>query len=130
MAYLLNMYVVVELDGHRATTDAEATAGQEFDESVKWAWCNNLGNAIIEEFWFKMNSTSNYLEKLTTDTMNIESQMEISKDKKYGYDKLVGNVPELCEMRREHEETRLYIPLNLFFSDHPSVSFPSLSIQN
>ncbi len=80
MAYLLNMYVVVEIGGHRAKTTQETSDGWESDDSVKWAWCNKLGNAILEEFWFKMNSTSNYLEKLTTDTLNIESQLEISQN--------------------------------------------------
>jgi hypothetical protein len=73
MAYLMNIYLVVQVNGHRATTAQETTDGWESDDSVKWAWVNNLGNALIEELWFKMNSTSNYLEKLTTDTLNIES---------------------------------------------------------
>lgn len=118
----MNLYLVFNISRHAATIADNSSAA--------WAWVTNLGNAIFEEIKFKVNSGSNYLDILTTDTLNIESQLEISQERKIAYDKMIGNDPELCEMQDTHEAFQLAIPLNFFFSYAPSVAFPSISIQN
>lgn len=122
--------MVAQISGATVQTAAEVTAGYNNDSSVAWAWVTNLGNAMIRELRFTMNAATNYLDELTTDTLNIESQLNVPLDKLAAYNRMIGNVSELCTMQRSHPAFTLYIPLNLFFTQDLSVAFPSLAIQN
>lgn len=83
---MLSLYMVVEVSG------LDLSGTYSTDASAKWAWCTNLGNAIVKELRFSMNTSVNYLDELTTDTLNIESQLQIPLDKLHAYNRMIGNV--------------------------------------
>ena len=65
MVYLMNLYIGLTISGY--------SLSDKTNNAIKWAWCNNLGNALFENIKFKLNSGTTYLDELTSDTMAIEA---------------------------------------------------------
>ena len=55
-----------------------------------------MGTAAISSLKFKLNTTANYIDELTTDSLNIEYQLGNDENKREALDKLFGNTQANC----------------------------------
>ena len=59
--------------------------------------------------------------------MWYELSRNIAHDK--GYDKMIGNTNELCNLTNNHDSTTVYVPLQFFFCRNEGLALPLIALQ-
>jgi hypothetical protein len=95
----------------------------------KCAFVRNLGHAMLNEYEVQIGGSR--IDRQTGDFMNIQQSLGLDSNKKAAYDKMIGNVPELTEMKNRSTETKyiMYIPLNFWFCRNVGLSLPMIALQ-
>ena len=72
-----------------------------FDEYVasagKWGWVSRLGHALVKEVELEIGGTR--IDKQYGDWLNVWYELARNFAQDRGYDKLIGNTPEMGRMR-------------------------------
>ncbi len=92
-------YIYVELPNIQL--ENTSAANKEF------AWVNKIGLALI----YFIEIGGSVIERHYGDWINIWMEMTISTGHRPGYNKMIGNTPELTEFSKTKKSTKLYIPL-------------------
>jgi hypothetical protein len=96
----------------------------------------NLGEVIIEKYYIYIGGT--IIDTQYGEWLHIWNELSIESSKRYGYDKLIGNVPEIYipdqfnrikNQMNQIESTRLYTPLKFWFNRNPGLALPLISLQ-
>ena len=96
----------------------------------------NLGECIIDNCY--LNIGGNIIDKQYGEWMHIWNELSIQASKRYGYDKLIGNVPELYspddndfieENKIQIYGRKVYVPLKFWFNKNPGLALPLISLQ-
>jgi len=96
----------------------------------------NLGEVIIENYQIYIGGT--IIDKQYGEWLHIWNELSIESSKRYGYDKLIGNVPEVYLPdpfnRLQHqtvqiENQRFYVPLTFWFNKNPGLALPLIALQ-
>jgi hypothetical protein len=112
---LSNLYFVVEMP--------ELRNQPGFD--IRWV--NYLGLAMIESASIFVGGA--VMSKLWSETMFINSELEMNDERKRIFYKMIGNVPEMNQNSPPIKpRMKLYIPLNFWFVD-AGLALPMLSMQ-
>lgn len=88
-------------------------------------WVNGIGNAIIKSTTVKIGG--NTIDTQSGEWMDINSQLNVQKDKRGGYDEMLGYRYSDINIIAEDELT-LYIPLNFWFTN-PGLALPVTALQ-
>ena len=106
---------------------------------IPFQWIDGLGNRLIEEVSFDLNSQS--ISRLRGDYMEIYNQLNLSKDKKEIYDKMINSeyrssvIQDLNYNISDNgsypsiPSTRLYIPLDFWFCKNMGMALPLIAMQ-
>jgi hypothetical protein len=96
---------------------------------VEAAFVRNLGHAMLNEYEVQIGGSR--IDRQTGDFMNFNQSLGLDSNKKDAYDKMIGNVPELTELRRHEGKTvyQMYIPLNFWFCKNVGLSLPMIALQ-
>ena len=126
---LQNMYFVFTLPSVKKYKDDD-TAFEKFN------YVKNIGEVIIDNCY--VNIGGNIIDKQYGEWMHIWNELSIEASKRYGYDKLIGNIPELYSPDdhnyfRENQiqiyERKVYVPLKFWFNRNPGLALPLISLQ-
>lgn len=96
----------------------------------------NLGESIIDEYFIYIGGS--VVDKQYGEWIHIWNELSIQTSKRYGYDKLIGNVPDLYLpdsfnrlLMNEVQITqqKIYVPLKFWFNRNPGLALPLLALQ-
>lgn len=113
---------IVESDGN--------ITGEDF------RFCKNVGEVLIN--YYEIYIGGSKVDKQYGEWLHIWNELSIESSKRYGYDKLIGNIPELYLPDFNHnkvhnsvqvEERRLFIPLKFWFNRSPGLALPLIALQ-
>lgn len=96
--------------------------GHVNDTTKKNAWIKEIGHQIIDFYEIRVGDT--ILDKQTGDWLSMRSHLMISSNARKGYDVLIGNTPEMNDPSSQKDPYRLYIPLQLWFTEHTNHTLP------
>ncbi len=96
-----------------------------FDDSVKFAWCKKIGFAIIKNISIEIGGK--LIDKHYGEYLHIWDELTGNNDE--GYNKMIGNIPELYNFSTSKSSYTLYIPLRFWFTRQSGSSLPIVSLQ-
>ncbi len=96
---------------------------------AKFAWIKKIGHYIINSIWFKINDQ--LIDKQYGEWMEVWHELTKRVKKEKGYNRLIGNIPELTSYNnRPKEEYELLIPLNFWFCRNIGLALPLIALHN
>jgi len=95
--------------------------------AAPWAWVHKVGHALIQSVELNIGGTK--IDKQYTDWFNIWADLSNKVGQSRGFNKLIGNVPELTELALTHGENVLYVPLMFFFNRNDGLALPLIALQ-
>ncbi len=93
----------------------------------KWAWVSKLGHALLKNVELNIGGTQ--IDKHYGDWLNMWYELSRNTSHDRGYDKMIGNTQELCNLSRSHDQTTVYVPLQFFFCRNEGLSLPLIALQ-
>lgn len=96
----------------------------------------NLGEVLVDNYHIYIGGT--IIDKQYGEWLHIWNELSIESSKRYGYDKLIGNIPEVYLPdpfnRLQHnsvqiERQRFYVPLTFWFNKNPGLALPLIALQ-
>lgn len=96
----------------------------------------NFGESIIEEYFIYIGGT--VIDKQYGEWLHIWNELSIPTSKRYGYDKLIGNIPDLYipdpfnrvpDGATQIIGTKVYVPLKFWFNKNPGLALPLIALQ-
>jgi len=112
---ITNMYLCVELATTAATT-------------VPWGYVNRLGHALVQDV--KVEIGGSKIDQHYADWLNIWYELTHETSQERGYNKMIGNVPELTTMSTEAKQGYImYVPLVFWFNRNNGLALPLIALQ-
>ena len=108
------MYLRVSFDEYEASTG-------------KWGWVSKLGHALVKEVELEIGGTR--IDKQYGDWLNVWYELARNFAQDRGYDKLVGNTPEMTNLSKKHGSAVLYVPFKFFCNRHDGLAIPLIALQ-
>jgi len=98
------------------------------DQRVKFAWIKKIGFGMIKSIDIEINGK--IINRHYGEFMNLWAELtgKIKGNQQRGYNKMIGNIPELTEFTSEKESYTLYIPLQFWFCVNPGMALPCVSL--
>lgn len=99
-------------------------------------YIKNIGEAIIDNYYIYIGGT--IVDKQYGEWLHIWNELSLKSSKRYGYDKLIGNVPELYtpdpfnrlnNNAIQVDKQRIYVPLKFWFNKNPGLALPLIALQ-
>lgn len=96
----------------------------------------NLGEAMIDNYFIYIGGS--IIDKQYGEWLHIWNELSIESSKRYGYDKLIGNIPEiylpdpfnrLQNGSIQIEKQRFFVPLTFWFNRNPGLALPLIALQ-
>ncbi len=98
---------------------------QGLDPLTKFAWARNIGHVLIKSVSLEINDK--IIDKHYGEWMNIWSNLVYPSSD--GFDKMIGNVPELYNFTNGKNRYILFIPLYFWFCRGSCLSLPIVAMQ-
>jgi len=102
-------------------------SGGTAPNGAQWAWVENLGHALLKTI--ELTIGGQRVDYHNSDTLQIFRELTLPYDKERGYNKMIGNIPELTTLNQTHDAYTLYIPLKFFFDRNVGVALPLIALQ-
>jgi hypothetical protein len=107
-------------------------------EQENFKWIQNLGHYFVH--YSDLIIGAQRISRLYGQWMNIWTELTIDISKRPAYNDSIGNIPELTNPQNYYgdiqstsiptiNKKRLRIPLPFWFSDHPGLAIPMISLQ-
>jgi hypothetical protein len=97
------------------------------DTLTKFAWARRIGHVLIKSVSIEINGK--VIDKHFGEWLHIISTLTTVNIDDGGFDKMIGNVPELYEFSNGKEEYTLYIPLYFWFCRATGLALPLIALQ-
>jgi len=116
---ITKIYLMVKLD--------KVKPSAEFGS--KFAWVRRLGYALLQ--WVEVDIGGSKIDKQYGVWLNIWYELaRDAGDKERGFNKMIGDVPELTKYDGEEKpEYVMYIPLKFWFNRHVGLALPLIALQ-
>jgi hypothetical protein len=102
----------------------------------RFGFVENLGEAIIQEYYIHIGG--NVVDKQYGEWLHIWSELALESSKRYGYEKMIGNVPEIYRPDDYHhiedgqiqvQSRKIIVPLLFWFNQLPGLALPLIALQ-
>jgi hypothetical protein len=90
------------------------------------AWVRKIGYAIIDSISIEIGGTK--IDTLYGTWLNIWNELTYNKNHVKGFNKLIGDTPELTELSTLIPSYTVYIPLNFWFCKHVGLGIPIIAL--
>lgn len=109
-------------------------SGKKIGEDFRFV--KNLGENIIENYYIYIGGSM--IDNQYGEWLHIWNELSIESSKRYGYDRLIGNIPEVYlpdpfnnkpNGAIQIEKRRLYVPLKFWFNRNPGLALPLIALQ-
>jgi hypothetical protein len=94
---------------------------------TKFAWVRRIGHSIIKSIEIEINGR--VIDRHYGEWLHIWNVLTTRNIDDNGFDKLIGNVPELTEFTYTKDEYVLYIPLYFWFCRASGLALPVMNLQ-
>ena len=93
------------------------------------SFVRNLGHAMLSQYTVLIGGAQ--IDKQCGEWMTIKNSLCLEAGQSAGYNRMVGNVPELTELRdrQSGDEYTIYVPLNFWFCNSYSQALPIIALQ-
>lgn len=102
----------------------------------KFCFVKHFGETVIKSYEVIVGGAS--IDKQYGEWMHIWNELSLSSDKRYGYDKMIGNVSSIFGPDNTNKlvtddvqinTTNLFIPLRFWFNRNPGLALPLIALQ-
>lgn len=102
----------------------------------KFCFVRHFGETILKSYEVIVGGAS--IDKQYGEWMHIWNELSLSADKRYGYDKMIGNVSSIFGPDNTNKlntddvqinSTKLFIPLRFWFNRNPGLALPLIALQ-
>jgi len=113
----------------QATLPELDAPGADFDASESYAWCHEVGHALIKEVQIDIGGTM--IDKQYGEWLSIWKELSLPAGKVDGYNRMIGNVPSMTN----HGEVAqigarvVYVPLQFWFCRDSGSALPLIAMQ-
>ena len=100
-------------------------------------YVENIGEAFIDEYY--VNIGGNTIDKQYGEWLHIWSELSIESSKRYGYEKMIGNIPEVYRCGDYNTKVpsgtiishkrKVIVPLKFWFNLMPGLALPLIALQ-
>ena len=99
------------------------------DPMIQYAWVKKLGFAIIKSVEIEINGK--VLDTHYGEWLNLWAELtgKIKGNHEVGYNKMIGNVPEMTDFSNGKDGYLLYIPMQFWFCRNSGSVLPLISLQ-
>ncbi len=107
-----------------------SSVGDEIENSAangRIAWVSRVGHAIINNIECTVGGSQ--VDKHWGTWYDLWYDLTHTEEQTRGYDKLVGNVPELTVLNSNLPEYTLYVPLQFWFNRNTGLALPLIALQ-
>lgn len=95
---------------------------------ANFAWIKKLGHAIISNISVELNGT--IIDQHNGTWLDIWYELTRNSDHDYGYNQLIGNIPELTSYNTDVKPVvNLFIPLQFWFNKYVGLAVPLIALQ-
>ena len=98
------------------------------DPYLKYSWVKKIGYALINSIEIEIGGQT--IDRQYGDWLNIMEELFLKKEHQRGIDEMVGNVEKLISFTQTKDKYKLYIPLQFWFCNNPSLSIPLLCLHH
>lgn len=107
----------------------EFASARNCNDRAKFAWIKYIGHYIIDYMMIKINDQE--IDCQTGEWLQFWHQVSKHSTKERGYDRLIGNVPELFEFNDDPKRGyQLKIPLKFWFCKFVGSAIPLVALNN
>jgi len=110
-----------------------SAVGSSNKSDGKFAWCRRLGHNIIKNVDLEIGGSC--IDKHYSSWMDIWYELSHTAAQERGYEKMIGDVPELTELREADangnftEDYIMYVPLQFWFCRNTGLALPLIALQ-
>lgn len=100
-------------------------------------YVKHLGEVMIDNYYIYIGGT--IVDTHYGEWLHIWNELSIPSSKKYGYDKMIGNIPEMYlpdpfnqkfnQDEIQIHQKRFYVPLTFWFNKNPGLALPLIALQ-
>ena len=111
--------------------DTDLIIGEDF------RYVKHLGEVMIDNYYIYIGGT--IVDTHYGEWLHIWNELTIPSSKRYGYDKMIGNIPEMYlpdafDQKFSHravqiDKRRFYVPLTFWFNKNPGLALPLIALQ-
>ncbi len=122
---ITNIYLVLQMPNIRKR------------ENHIFNFVENLGENMVEEYY--LNIGGNTIDKQYGEWLHIWNELSLGANKRYGYDKMIGNIPEVFrpdDFNKKFQDgdiqvksRKIILPLQFYFNKIPGLAIPLISLQ-
>jgi len=94
---------------------------------AQWAWVPNLGHALLQSVELQIGGQR--IDYHTSDWYQFYKELHLNAEQERGYNKLIGNVPELTTLNQTHDQYTMYIPMRFFYDRNIGQALPMIGLQ-
>lgn len=126
---ITNMYLRVELPAVSVGTGLSESELQK----IQFAWVRRLGHAMID--YVEIEIGGSRIDKQYGNWLTIWYELTHEVGHEEGYAKMIGDVPELVELRTPDSDGRLtpeytlYVPMQFWFCRNNGLALPLIALQ-
>ena len=92
-----------------------------------WAWVSRVGHALIQDVTLDIGGTT--VDKQYGDWLNIWYELARNHAHDRGYDKMIGNSPELTTIGGGEKKVNLWVPLQFACCRNDGLALPVIALQ-
>jgi len=92
-----------------------------------WAWVRRVGHALIQDVTLDIGGTT--VDKQYGDWLNIWYELARNYAHDRGYDKMIGNTPELTTIGVGEKSVNLWVPLQFACCRNDGLALPVIALQ-
>ena len=103
---------------------------KQIDNHTKVAWVRKIGFALIKYINIQLNGVE--IDRHYAEWLNLWSELSgyiRGGEKSFGFNKMIGNIPELYNFTLSKESYQLYVPLQFWFCKNPGSYIPLTSLE-
>lgn len=99
-------------------------------------YVRNFGETMIREYYITVGGTR--VDHQYGEWIHIWNELSLSADKRYGYDRMIGNLPEVFSPDAYHMKSagevqvarrRVFVPMLFWFNRNPGLALPLIAMQ-